>query len=154
MYVILFGVGEVETEGIYTLKNFEDDDVARDTVLVFEDKSDAVQYAIRLDTDWTFDPHVCSTSIDEILAFCSEAGYAYRLEGRGTALTPPVQNVQLTDWERYLRLKRGDWQVLEADPTQVATMETALADPQTEQHQREYMDYPEHYQHMPLDDIR
>lgn len=91
--MILFGVGEVDTEGIYTLKNFADDDVPRDTVLVFEDRNDALSYAVRLNTEWKFEPHVCSTSIEEIEDFCQESGYKYHVEVKGTELQPPNTNV-------------------------------------------------------------
>eukprot|EP00967_Tisochrysis_lutea_P114523 scaffold182579_cov20-Tisochrysis_lutea.AAC.3 len=41
VYVILFGVGERDTEGIYSLRAFGDDGLPQETIIVFEIEEDA-----------------------------------------------------------------------------------------------------------------
>lgn len=50
-------------------------------------------------------PNVCSIPPQELLTFCADAGYALRLEPAGSLLIPPDYNVNITDWERSLRLR-------------------------------------------------
>jgi hypothetical protein len=42
--VILFGVGERETEGIYSLRGASDDGLPQETIIAFEDDEDAQRY--------------------------------------------------------------------------------------------------------------
>lgn len=50
-------------------------------------------------------PHVCPIEPSELLDFCTESGYTYRLESQGSLLIPPDYNVGMTDWERSMRLR-------------------------------------------------
>lgn len=45
VYVILFGVGERDTEGIYSLRAFGADGVAHETIISFECEEDAIRWA-------------------------------------------------------------------------------------------------------------
>ena len=47
VYVILFGVGERDTEGIYSLRAFGDDGLPQETIIVFETEEDAQRCVLR-----------------------------------------------------------------------------------------------------------
>jgi hypothetical protein len=62
-------------------------------------------------------PSVCALPPPELAAFCADHGYGCRLELAGSALRPPERSVPLTDWERALRLRRGEgFRVLPQEP--------------------------------------
>lgn len=44
VYVILFGVGQRDTEGIYSLRAFSADGVPHETIISFESEEDALRY--------------------------------------------------------------------------------------------------------------
>ena len=50
-------------------------------------------------------PSVCPIEPAELLDFCADSGYSYRVEGKGSLLIPPDYYVGMTDWERSLRLR-------------------------------------------------
>ncbi|KAG2452072.1 hypothetical protein HYH02_003108 [Chlamydomonas schloesseri] len=141
VYVILFGVGERDTEGIYSLRAFRPDDgLPHETIIAFECEEEATRYACLLEASMDHTPHVCSIPPRELLSFCLDQTYSCRLEPRGSLLIPPDFNVSVTDWERSLRLREGKFAVLEADPDHtnnsgrsgtatatVSTVTTALA---------------------------
>lgn len=77
-------------------------------------------------------PSVWPIEWGELLDFCNAAGYRCRLEPAGSLLIPPDYNVGLTDWERTLRLRQGDWAVLDAEPER---RPEALADEHEQQQQ-------------------
>ncbi|MEW5319017.1 MAG: hypothetical protein WDW38_010193, partial [Sanguina aurantia] len=104
VYVILFGVGERDTEGIYSLRAIGDDGLPTETIISFENEEDAQQYSGLLEATMEHTPAVCSISPRELMDFCAEQGYSCRLEPRGSLLIPPDYNVGVTDWERSLRL--------------------------------------------------
>ncbi|MEW5301462.1 MAG: hypothetical protein WDW36_004321 [Sanguina aurantia] len=116
VYVILFGVGERDTEGIYSLRAIGDDGLPTETIISFENEEDAQQYSGLLEATMEHTPAVCSISPRELMDFCAEQGYSCRLEPRGSLLIPPDYNVGVTDWERSLRLREGRWMVLEEEP--------------------------------------
>lgn len=120
VYVILFGVGERETEGIYSLRALSNDGLPQETIIAFEDEEDAQRYAGLLEATMDHLPNVCSIPPQELLHFCMDAGYSCRLEQKGSLLIPPDFNVGVTDWERSLRLREGHWSVLEEEPAMQA----------------------------------
>lgn len=116
VYVILFGVGSSDTEGIYSLRALSRDDaLPQDTIIAFEDAEDAERYAGLLEATMDHLPSVCPIDPHELLEFCVESGYSCRLEARGSLLIPPDYNVGVTDWERSLRLREGRFSVVDAD---------------------------------------
>ncbi|KAL6763038.1 hypothetical protein V8C86DRAFT_3130291 [Haematococcus lacustris] len=139
VYVILFGVGERESEGIYSLRAFGEEGLPQETIIVFESQEDASRYAGLLEATMDHCPAVCSIPPEGLRAFCLEHGYGCRLEPQGSLLIPPDFNVGVTDWERSMRLRDGRWAVLEAEPErgaaassrgpQVTTTTTASAQP-------------------------
>ncbi|KAL6747530.1 hypothetical protein V8C86DRAFT_1309050 [Haematococcus lacustris] len=116
VFVILFGVGERESEGIYSLRAFAEDGLPQETIIVFESDEDASRYAGLLEATMDHCPAVCSIPPEGLRAFCMEHGYRCRLEPRGSLLIPPDFNVGVTDWERSMRLRDGCWAVLESEP--------------------------------------
>ncbi|KAF5840079.1 hypothetical protein DUNSADRAFT_17814 [Dunaliella salina] len=105
VYVILFGVGERDTEGIYSLRAFGDDGLPQETIIVFEIEEDAQRYAGLLEATMDHTPNVCSIPPRELLDFCVDQGYHCRMEPCGSLLIPPDFNVGVTDWERSMRLR-------------------------------------------------
>lgn len=120
-YVILFGMGETETEGIYTLRTVEtldDGDTTNvDTVVAFEDIVDAERFATLLEASLRHQPAVYSTTWGDITEWSKENAARCRLEPPGSLLLPPESNVSVTDWERALALQRGHYSVLDEEPT-------------------------------------
>ena len=118
VYVILFGVGRADTEGIYSLRAARaDNGLPHDTIVAFASEDDASRYAGLLEAAMDgHAPAVCPIDPGELLDFCADAGYAARLEPTGSLLLPPECNVGLTDWERSVRLRAGGWSVLDDEP--------------------------------------
>lgn len=50
-------------------------------------------------------PTVIPIEPNELVDFCSDHGYSYRVEAIGSLLIPPNYYVGITDWERALRLR-------------------------------------------------
>lgn len=116
VFVILFGVGQRETEGIYSLRAFTADGLPQETIIAFETEEDAERYAGLLEATMEHVPNVCSIPPRELLEFCIDQGYKCRLEPKGSLLIPPDFNVNVTDWERSLRLREGRFSVLPEEP--------------------------------------
>ncbi|KAL4457785.1 hypothetical protein ABPG75_012650 [Micractinium tetrahymenae] len=129
-FVILFGVGRAETEGIYSLRAVaKDDGLPVDTIVAFENEDDAVRYSTLLEATMDHEPTVWPIEWGELLEFCNSAGYRCRLEPAGSLLIPPDYNVGMTDWEKSLKLRRGEFGVLgeqEAAPAPAAMRGLAL----------------------------
>ena len=62
------------------------------------------------------EPTVWPIEWGELLEFCNSAGYRCRLEPAGSLLIPPAYNVGMTDWEKSLKLRKGEFSVLGAEP--------------------------------------
>lgn len=116
-FVILFGVGRAETEGIYSLRAVaKDDGLPVDTIVAFENEDDALRYSTLLEATMDHEPTVWPIEWGELLEFCNSAGYRCRLEPAGSLLIPPDYNVGMTDWEKSLKLRKGEFSVLGAEP--------------------------------------
>lgn len=125
-YVILFGIEEkYETEGIYTLRtsdNLRGDDVMQtDTVVAFETEVDAERFATLLEAVIPYVPTIFPISWGDITQWCEENDTRLRLESSGSLLIPPETSIAGdSDWERALRLQRGEFQVLDYEPYDLA----------------------------------
>lgn len=73
-------------------------------------------------------PHVCPIEPSELVDFCTESGYTYRLESQGSLLIPPDYNVGMTDWERSIRLRGGQWSVAEQQAAPDAVLASSPSD--------------------------
>lgn len=107
IHVILFGVSEGDPEGIYSLRAqlSGDDQLPQETIIAFEDAEDAQRYAALLEAAMDHPASVVPISPSELLEFCKANGYHCRLEEPGSPIMPPYYNVDVTDWERSLRLR-------------------------------------------------
>lgn len=118
-YVILFGVGEADVEGIYTLRTTDwqsDDMTSVDTVVAFESEVDAQRFATLLEASLSHKPCVFPISWADVTEWCNDSNTRCRLEPAGSLLIPPESNVEQTDWERALALQRGEFKVLDQEP--------------------------------------
>lgn len=119
-YVILFGVGEEDVEGIYTLRTTDPADAdavtSVDTVVAFESEVDAQRFATLLEASLAYKPCVYPISWADVTEWCEDSNTRCRLEPAGSLLIPPESNVERTDWERSLALQRGEYRVLDAEP--------------------------------------
>ncbi|EFJ47747.1 hypothetical protein VOLCADRAFT_91641 [Volvox carteri f. nagariensis] len=64
VYVILFGVGERETEGIYSLRAFNTDGTPQETIIAFECEEEAQRYAGLLEASMDHKPHEVGSGAD------------------------------------------------------------------------------------------
>ena len=120
-YVILFGVGEVDVEGIYTLRTTDVDQessspTAVDTVVAFQNEVDALRFSTLLEASLAYKPSVYPISWADVTEWCNDTNTRIRLEPAGSLLIPPESNVEKTDWERAIALQRGDYTVLDSEP--------------------------------------
>ena len=120
-YVILFGVGEEDVEGIYTLRTSDIETStftvsSVDTVVAFENEIDAQRFATLLEASLTHKPCVYPITWADVTEWCNENNTRCRLEPSGSLLIPPESHVERTDWERALDLNRGDYEVLPVEP--------------------------------------
>lgn len=114
VHVLLFGIGEGEAEGIYSVRAMPGaDQLPQETIIAFEDAEDAQRYASQLEATMDRASNVVPITPSELLEFCQESGYNCRLEQGGSMLSPPDFNVDITDWERSLRLRNGMWSVVD-----------------------------------------
>jgi len=117
VYVVLFGVGESATEGIYSLRSHsEDTGLYVETIVCFESNEDAFRFAGLLEATMPHGPSIHTIRPNDLVKFCQDSGYACRLEPTGSLMMPPEFNVGITDWERSVRLREGRYTVLEKDP--------------------------------------
>jgi hypothetical protein len=71
-------VGERDQEGIYSLRALSQDGLPRETIIAFESEEDAQRYAGLLEATMEHVPNVCSIPPQELLDFCTDAGYSCR----------------------------------------------------------------------------
>lgn len=134
VHVILFGVGEGDPEGIYSVRAVPGaDQLPQETIIAFESAEDATRYASRLEATMDRAPSVVPINPSELLDFCQEAGYNCRLEQTGSIISPPDFNVDITDWERSLRLRNGLWSVVDESTDQADDVPYPYLDSNTAQ---------------------
>eukprot|EP00210_Caulerpa_lentillifera_P006807 g6506.t1 len=117
VYVLLFGVGETSTEGIYSLRSYcSESGLHKETIICFESFEDAARFSGLLEATMPHLSTVHTIKPSELIQFCNDSGYACRLELEGSILTPPEFNVGVTDWERSMKLRQGHYEVLDTEP--------------------------------------
>jgi len=115
--VLLFGVGEETTEGIYSLRSHcHESGMHHETIICFESSEDAARFSGLLEASMPHVSTVHTIKSSELIQFCCNSGYDCRLELEGSTLMPPEFNVGITDWERSMKLRQGHYQVLESEP--------------------------------------
>lgn len=143
VYVILFGVGEASTEGIYSLRTeCPQTGLHKETIISFESNEDAFRFAALLEATMTHVPSVHTIRPIDLIKFCEDSGYSCRLEQEGSMMMPPEFNVGITDWERSMRLREGNFRVLEQEPG--IDRESVTASPVEEVVAQERRDVPRH----------
>mmetsp|Transcript_68668 Transcript_68668/g.217182 ORF Transcript_68668/g.217182 Transcript_68668/m.217182 type:complete len:345 (-) Transcript_68668:1991-3025(-) len=128
VYVLLFGVG-TETEGIYSLRSANDEGLPVDIILAFEDPDDAKRYSVLLEAQMEHCPEVEGMPPDDLIEFCMDSGYNCRVMPAGSLIMPSENTVEVTDWERAMRLREGMWSVTASDyepSPMAATLEALL----------------------------
>lgn len=122
VYVLLFGVGEASTEGIYSLRSYcAESALHKETIVCFKTVEDAIRFSGLLEATMPHLSTVHTIQPSELVQFCKDSGYACRLELEGTTLTPPEFNVGVTDWERSMKLRQGHYEVLDVEPDHTAS---------------------------------
>jgi len=115
VYVLLFGVGTTQ-EGVYSLQRRTNEGLPEDTVLAFATKADADCYAALLQAEMGRVAHAEALIPEDLEEFCQGAGFQCRVVGQSAVtlglFTPPKYTVEMTDWERASRLRKGLWSVL------------------------------------------
>ncbi|BCU10860.1 DUF3110 domain-containing protein [Microcystis aeruginosa] len=86
VYILLYNVG-TDNEGIHTISSQE-----KQTILLFEASADATNFARQLREQNFPVPSVESILIEEIIAFCEEAGYDWEVVPEGANKIPPVES--------------------------------------------------------------
>lgn len=124
-YVIIFTMPGEQTEGIYTLRTTDDQDLPIETVVAFEEEVDAQRFATFLEASLYFVPSIMPISWGDMTDWCNENNARCRLEPRGSLLIPPEAHVGVTDWERSMALQRGQYSVLEEEPQLDPVSETS-----------------------------
>lgn len=128
VFVILFGVDGWDTEGIYSLRAFsEGEALPQETIIAFESEEDAQRYAGLLEATMEHVPYVCGIAPRELLDFCLDEAYHCRMEPAQSLLIPPDCNVGMTDWERSLRLREGQWAVLPSEPAAESSVPSSVS---------------------------
>ncbi|KAL6766183.1 hypothetical protein ACKKBG_A35010 [Auxenochlorella protothecoides x Auxenochlorella symbiontica] len=129
VHVILFGVGQSELEGIYSLRaSARDGGLPVDTIVAFAARDDAARYATLLEATMEHEPTVYPLAWGDLQDFCSSSGYRCRLEAPDSLLIPPEVNVGVTDWEKSLRLRQGQYAVLPDEPRVGEPRQRGVAD--------------------------
>jgi len=110
VYILLFGVGTGQ-EGVYSLQRLTADGLPMDTVLAFAAQRDAERYAALLEDEMGQHAYVETIYTAELEDFCLEAGFEVRVVDNSAVVLgffrPPQQTVDVTDWERAVRLRAG-----------------------------------------------
>lgn len=115
--MLLFGVGEAATEGIYSLRSHcHETGLHSETIICFESSEDAVRFSGLLEASMPHVSTVHTIKSSELIQFCLNSGYDCRLELTGSTLMPPEFNVGVTDWERSMKLRQGHFHVLDSEP--------------------------------------
>ncbi len=98
VYVLLFNA-RTANEGIHTLRINDSSGIPQDVVLAFAAEEDATRFALLLEAQDFPEATVESIDLDEIRAFCDQAGYGVKEIPEGTLAVPPETNLDQTDWQ-------------------------------------------------------
>lgn len=93
VYILLYNAN-TEDEGIHTIQEGD-----RNKILMFQDKDDALRYAMMLEAQDFPEPTVEAIDSEEIKAFCKSANYEWEIIEAGKLAVPPEINLERTNWE-------------------------------------------------------
>ncbi|NCJ06918.1 DUF3110 domain-containing protein [Synechococcales cyanobacterium C] len=97
VYVLLFNA-RTANEGIHTLRINDANGLSQEVVLAFESEDDATRFGLLLEAQDFPEATVEPLDLEEVRAFCNEAGYVLQPVPEGTLVVPPGMNLDTTDW--------------------------------------------------------
>ena len=96
VHILLFNAG-TDNEGIHTVQVAD-----RNTILMFQDKDDALRYAGLLEAQDFPEAKVEAIDSQEVEHFCRQADYDWKVVESGQLEIPPEKNVEELNWEKEL----------------------------------------------------
>lgn len=93
VHILLFNAG-TDNEGIHTVQVGD-----RNTILMFQDKDDALRYAGLLEAQDFPEAKVEAIDSEEVEQFCRQADYDWKMVESGQLEIPPEKNVEELNWE-------------------------------------------------------
>ena len=96
VHILLFNAG-TDNEGIHTVQVAD-----RNTILMFQDKDDALRYAGLLEAQDFPEAKVEAIDSEEVEHFCRQADYDWKVVESGQLEIPPEKNVEELNWEKEL----------------------------------------------------
>ena len=109
VYILLYNAN-TEDEGIHTIQEGE-----RNQILMFQDKDDALRYAMMLEAQDFPVPAVEAIDSEEIKLFCEKADYSWQIVESGQLAVPPESNLEQTSWEEENEANTPDNLAVEDD---------------------------------------
>jgi len=102
-------------EGIYSIRELNEDGLPVNHILAFITFEDAFRYRTLLEAEMGRSPYIQFASRFEINHVCEVGYYKCRVVDEGVLVTPPTSTVRVTDWESRAALLNGNWSVREGD---------------------------------------
>ena len=100
-------------EGIYSIRELNEDGLPVNHILAFINFEDAFRYKTLLEAEMGRSPYIQFASRFEINHACEVGHFKCRVVDEGVLITPPTQTVRVTDWEARAALLNGNWSVRE-----------------------------------------
>ncbi len=100
-------------EGIYSIRELNEDGLPVNHILAFITFEDAFRYKTLLDAEMHLSSYVQFASRYELNHACEVGNYKCRVINEGVLVTPPTETIKITDWERRSSLLNGRWSVRE-----------------------------------------
>ena len=100
-------------EGIYSIRELNEDGLPVNHILAFINFEDAFRYKTLLEAEMGRSPYIQFASRFEINHACEVGHFKCRVVDEGVLITPPTQTVRVTDWEARAALLNGRWSVRE-----------------------------------------
>ena len=94
VYILLYNAN-TENEGIHTVQKGD-----RNKILMFQEKDDALRFAMMLEAQDFPVPTVEAIDSEEIKVFCEQANYDWEIVEAGKLAVPPEANLEATDWDK------------------------------------------------------
>ena len=102
-------------EGIYSIRELNEDGLPVNHILAFINFEDAFRYMTLLEAEMGRSPYIQFASRFEINHACEVGHFKCRVVDEGVLITPPTRTVRVTDWEARAALLNGNWSVRERE---------------------------------------
>ena len=113
LHVLSFHRPNMETDGIYAIRTWDQDGLPVECIVAFTTFEDAFRYKVLLEAEMSLTPYIQFASPFEIDHVCTTGNYDCRVINEGTLLLPPQMSVTATEWECRNALISGQWSVKE-----------------------------------------